>query len=179
MLKYGRPSTLADFVDRHDAGMIELRGGLGFGFEAIAVGLGRELAAQNHLHRDFAAQTRLHRAIDDAHAAAAELLEQFVIAKAGGQLQKIAGEVGRRWTWWRGGFAAARGPGHGDDAPKFAQFCRKFRMAEAFGFEIDGFSPLRDPRGWKCRVRVVLRRWRSRFPNVSYSRVYSTCSTGY
>ena len=58
----------------------EVSDGLGFGSKPRKVGRRRELAAENHLHRDHAVEASLPGPIDDAHSAAAQLGEQFIIA---------------------------------------------------------------------------------------------------
>ncbi len=73
--------VLPDLVDRHDARMIEFGGSLGFDIKAadgIVVG---ELACQDHLQGDLAVEAHLTRLEDDAHAAACELADDFVVAE--------------------------------------------------------------------------------------------------
>jgi len=48
--------VLADFKDRNDVGMIQIRGGFGLGEKAFDVRVGRELAPENHLERDDAVE---------------------------------------------------------------------------------------------------------------------------
>ena len=73
--------VLADLEDRHDAGMIELRGRLGLGAEALHIGVVGELTCEDHLQGDGAIERFLPRLVDDAHAAAADFFEQVVVAE--------------------------------------------------------------------------------------------------
>jgi hypothetical protein len=57
--------------------MIHLSDELGLTLEAL-LGIGRKLARGNELHRDVAAPLGIARAIDDSHAAAAELGHDLV-----------------------------------------------------------------------------------------------------
>ena len=80
--------VLADLVDRHDAGMVEVGGGLGLGVEPLDVGLVGELAGEDHLERDGPIQADLPGLEDDAHAAAGDLADDLVVAEvadAGGR----------------------------------------------------------------------------------------------
>lgn len=76
------PVEFADLMHRDDMRMLELRGGFSLGPEAREVRRGRQPSGQNHLQRDRAVQTDLRCAIDDSHAAATDLFEQFKIADA-------------------------------------------------------------------------------------------------
>ena len=78
------PVVLADLVDRHDAGMVEVGGGLGLGVEPLDVGVVGELAGEDHLEGHGAVQADLPRLVDDPHAAAGDLAEQLVVAEAPG-----------------------------------------------------------------------------------------------
>ncbi len=73
--------VLADLVDRHDTGVVEVGGGLGLDAEAADVGLAGELAGEDHLERDRPVEAGLPRLEDHAHAAAGDLREQLVIAE--------------------------------------------------------------------------------------------------
>ena len=72
----------ADFVNRDDVRVLQARGGGGFGAEALDEILSRQRPGQEHLHRDDAVQAHLPRSIDDAHPAARDFFQQFVITKA-------------------------------------------------------------------------------------------------
>ena len=73
--------VLTDLVDRHDAGMIEVGRGLGFEMKPPHVGLAGKLAGQNHLEGDRPVEAHLPRLVNDPHAAAGDLLEQFIVAE--------------------------------------------------------------------------------------------------
>jgi hypothetical protein len=71
----------ADLVEGHDVGMVETGGDLGLGLEALDVGGGSELAGQDHLEGDETVEAHLPRLVDNAHAAAGDLLQQLVVAE--------------------------------------------------------------------------------------------------
>ena len=77
------PRVFAHFVDRHDAGMIELGRGLGFGAEPLNLPRRRQPAGQDHLQGDEAVERLLPRLEDDAHAALGNLPDQLIIPEAG------------------------------------------------------------------------------------------------
>ena len=62
-------------------GMFEASGGAGLGLEPRQFLRSGELAAQDHLEGDGALKAALPRLVDDAHAAAAQLIEQVVVAE--------------------------------------------------------------------------------------------------
>ena len=115
---------VADLEDRDDPRMVEPGGGLRLAAEAGQIGLRGELAAKEHLHRDGAPQAPLPGPVDDPHAAAADLLEEVVVAErrregdlaggeAVGRLEVAMGRVRRR----RGGriVGTGRGGAAGED----------------------------------------------------------------
>ena len=63
--------VLADLVDRHDPGMIEVGGGLGLRVEPLDVGVVSKMSRQDHLERDGPIEAHLPCLEDHAHAAAA------------------------------------------------------------------------------------------------------------
>ena len=68
----------ADLVDLHDVGVLQPCHRLAFGEEADHV-FGRSVrAAEDHLQGDVASQANLPRLVDDAHAAAAQHLEDLI-----------------------------------------------------------------------------------------------------
>ena len=73
--------VLADLVDRHDARVVEVGGGLGLGVEPPDVGLVGELAGEDHLERDGPVEADLPGLVDDAHAAAGDLADDLVVAE--------------------------------------------------------------------------------------------------
>ena len=92
---------LADVVDLHDVGVLQPGDGLRFGQEAdggLDAGMG---AGQDHLQDAWSVQEDLSAAVDDAHAAAAQLAQDLVAGDGGDDA------VGRR----RGGTAVAPGVG--------------------------------------------------------------------
>jgi hypothetical protein len=76
---------VADLVDGDDVGMGEPAGGLGFALEALlhvaALGFVGDVVEFDGLEGDVAADDGVEAAVDDAHAAAAELLTHFVGAE--------------------------------------------------------------------------------------------------
>ena len=71
-----------DLEDRHDIGMVEVGGQLGLASKPLAFLGGGHLARQDHLERDQPFQVLVSGLVDDAHAAAGDLLEHLVIADA-------------------------------------------------------------------------------------------------
>ena len=69
------PLVLADFKDRHDARMIQLRGRLRFGLKASHIGFGGQPSRENHFEGDDPIQSRLAGAEDDAHATPRDLFQ--------------------------------------------------------------------------------------------------------
>ena len=70
----------ADLIDRHDARMLQVGGRLGFHLETADVGLRNQAAVADQLDGDRAVQAELPGLVDHAHAAASQLLQQFVVA---------------------------------------------------------------------------------------------------
>jgi hypothetical protein len=77
--------ALADLEDRHDARVIEPCGGFGLAAKPRQIGRRRQIPSQEHLDRHGAAQALLQGAVDHAHATAADLLEEFIVAEGGRQ----------------------------------------------------------------------------------------------
>ena len=75
--------VLADVVDRADVRVVERRGDARLPPESLErVGARGELGRQE-LQRDLAAEADVFGAVDDAHAAAAEAIEDPVVADGG------------------------------------------------------------------------------------------------
>jgi hypothetical protein len=72
--------VLADLVDRDDVRVVEAGGRLGLGLEALDVTGRRELAGEDHLQGDGTVEAHLPRPVHDAHAAAGDDFQQFVVA---------------------------------------------------------------------------------------------------
>jgi hypothetical protein len=86
---------LARFKNGHDAWMIEPRRSLGLVMKAAHfVGVG-ELAREDHFDGHRAVQPRLTRLIDDTHPAAADFLDQFIIAEDSRQAVARVGQAPR------------------------------------------------------------------------------------
>src|SRR5438874_12474206 len=76
------PGCFSDLEDWHDTFVAELRGGDRLGSKSRAV-IGRcKTSAEDCLERDFAIEARMPRLIDHAHAAATDLLLDFILADA-------------------------------------------------------------------------------------------------
>ena len=72
----------ADLVNSHDVWMLEAGRRRSFRtkpFHKLRTG---ERTKQQHLHRDDAVQAQMSRPINNAHAAARDFFEQFVIAES-------------------------------------------------------------------------------------------------
>ena len=90
----GEAVTLAHIEDRHDPRMVEPGRGFGLATKSGEIGPAGEVAAQEHFEGDRAAEALLRGAVDDAHTAAADLLDQLVIAE-GGRKRRRAGREPR------------------------------------------------------------------------------------
>src|SRR5690606_40584277 len=77
----GQAVDLAGFVDGADARVVEPRGGFDLAAEALARAIAAEVLGADHLERDVAPERRVARAIDDAHAAAADLPQEAELAE--------------------------------------------------------------------------------------------------
>ena len=75
------PVVLADFEDGDDAGMIEFGRRFGLGVEPFDVGFVGKLSRQDHFQGHGAIEIHLPRLVDDPHAAAGDLGQQFVVAE--------------------------------------------------------------------------------------------------
>ena len=74
--------ALAHFVDGQNVRMIEARGGLRFAAEAGERFAGVGVIPQDPFHGDDAAGMALPRAVDHAHSAPPDFLEDFVVPEA-------------------------------------------------------------------------------------------------
>src|SRR5207249_3310568 len=80
-----------EVVDRQDVRMVELGQRLGLGLESLDETVILEQFRRQCLQSDLAAQRLLHRAVDDRHPAAAEALDDLVLAQPGpGQVFHLA-----------------------------------------------------------------------------------------
>ena len=77
----GMSAAFAHLEDRDDARMVEVRGGLGLAAKPRQVGRTGQVPPEEHLDRHGSSQAPLQGPVDDAHAAAADLLEQLVVAQ--------------------------------------------------------------------------------------------------
>ncbi len=71
-------APLADLVDRHDVRVVEAGGDLRLGAEAAQRHRVAEVGGPHDLQRDDAVETQLPGPVDDAHAAAGDLVEHLV-----------------------------------------------------------------------------------------------------
>src|SRR5262249_53118987 len=85
--------VLADLVNGHDVRMIEVGDGSRFGAEALHFRRGRQLAGEDHLQGDDAVEGNLPGPVDDAHAAAADLAQQLVVAEGAHRVGSRVGEA--------------------------------------------------------------------------------------
>ena len=69
---------LAPVVDRHDVGMVQVRGGLRFASEPLDEGIVAGMFREENLHRDRSIEEEIAGQIDVGHATAGELAVQFV-----------------------------------------------------------------------------------------------------
>ncbi len=71
----------ADFIDRHDAGMVEGGDGLGLILKPADLVVAGELGVPDHLQGDKPVEGDLPRLVDDAHSALAEDRDGLVVAE--------------------------------------------------------------------------------------------------
>ena len=76
----GDAVELVDLVDRHDVGVVEVGGELGFAAEPLPLRGACHRAREDHLERHRPPQRLLHGLVDDPHPAPGDLLEQEIIA---------------------------------------------------------------------------------------------------
>ncbi len=97
--------------------MVEVGGGLGFRVEALDVGVIGELAGQDHLERDLAIEAHLPRLKNNAHTAAGDLADDFVVAEVadgrscgppGPRRLELCQPDGRVAPWRHGGLLVHR-----------------------------------------------------------------------
>ena len=83
--------VLADLVDRDDAGVVEQRDGLGLVLEPAQLGVVGQHAGLDHLEGDGPVEADLAGLVDDAHAAAAQLFLDLVVAEVadGGAARQV------------------------------------------------------------------------------------------
>src|SRR5438046_7390832 len=74
---------LGDVVNGDDIRMAQTGGGLGLGSETLQEFELWVRSSQNHFYGDNTIETALARAVHDAHSAARNLLEDFVISQSG------------------------------------------------------------------------------------------------
>ena len=84
--------VLADLVDRDDPRVIEQGDGLGLVLEASQLGVVGQNSGLDHLERDGPVEADLPGLVDDAHAAAAQLFLNLVVAEVadGGAARQVA-----------------------------------------------------------------------------------------
>ncbi len=85
--------VLADLVNRHDAGVVQQRDGLGFILEPAQLGVVGQESGLDHLEGDGPIEADLPGLVDDAHAAAAQLFQDLVVAEVadGGAARQVTG----------------------------------------------------------------------------------------
>ena len=95
--------VLADFVNRHNARMVQLSSGLGFSTESgnlLCVG---KFAGANHLQRDSAVNAFLFGRVDSAHPSTTDQADDFELPEEWLQFRDFGnGESGRRCRRARG-----------------------------------------------------------------------------
>src|SRR5947209_12855436 len=83
------PVVFADFIDGQNVRVVEVRRRLGLLLEPDAIRLTGELAAQNHLDGDGPVQTHLPGLEDDAHAAAGDFFDEFIVAEIADAIRQL------------------------------------------------------------------------------------------
>ena len=77
----------ADFMNGDDVRMLKARRRRSFDAEAVDELFARVLAEEEHLDRNHPVEAQLARLIDDAHAAARDFFQEFIIAEAPRQIR--------------------------------------------------------------------------------------------
>src|SRR5262249_39320683 len=119
--------ALADVVDRQDVWVVEPGRRAGLGPEAAYLLLRGQAAAQHDLQGDDPLEAGVAGPVDDAHAAAAQLLQQAVVAEVpgGDVLRRLRVGLGGRRPGARrradGGFRPGHLLGELDGAPELPQ----------------------------------------------------------
>jgi len=128
----------ADAEDGHDVGVVQPRRRLRLALEALQQVRPRRRLGRQHLEGDVAAERFLHRLVDDAHAAAADLAQQQVLAEPPGVGRPGGGRQGRE--------TAARGPARRPQRQRrrhqLAQLAGVLRVLAQAGFQVDAFAGL-------------------------------------
>ena len=140
------PLALASLENGDDVRMPEIRRRFGFATEPEHVLFASEVTGQNHLHRDDAVEALLQRFIDDAHAAAGDFFQQFVIAKGAEATVLVTG------CWKRS--LSQRGLSHRFELPQ-PQFHEALR-AMAGGRVGRQFNPATDAGSLSLRVHFAI-----------------------
>jgi hypothetical protein len=83
--------VLADFVDRDDPRVLELRGGAGLGVEAGNLVLVRQFPRAQQLEGHDAPELALSREVHNSHPAPGDLADDFVITNDAGRLGRCRG----------------------------------------------------------------------------------------
>src|SRR5262249_3472298 len=81
----------ADLMDCRNAGVLQLAGDTCLAEEALGGRRGGRETIGQQLYGDVAVEGGIARAIDDAHAAVADLVEQFVALRAGWRSARLDG----------------------------------------------------------------------------------------
>ena len=89
--------VLADLVDRHDAGVVEQRDRLGLVLEPPQLVVAGQDAGPDHLQGDGPVEADLPGPVDDAHAAAAELGLDLVVAEVADDGTRRGRRCGTGW----------------------------------------------------------------------------------
>ena len=104
--------VLAHLIDRHDVRVIQVGRELGLAEESLSLRRGRHRPGQDHLQGDEPFQPLVAGLVNDTHATARELLEQFIVAD--GPLRPGSGQVS---AITRGTHRGGVGDGAGRAAP--------------------------------------------------------------
>jgi hypothetical protein len=73
--------VFTDVINRHDVGVVQMAGFLSFHAETPDLLRGGQVAGQDHLERHDPVQALFPGAVNDAHAAASNLLKEYVISE--------------------------------------------------------------------------------------------------
>jgi len=91
------PVLFAHVIDGDDVGMFQVGRRFGLDIETSDVFLGGQIARQYHLQRNDAVSLYLAGLVNDAHATASDLAQEFVVAEPSQPLATAS--RGRWWPW--------------------------------------------------------------------------------
>ena len=152
-----------EFVNGFDIGMIDLGESEGFATKEFSSFIVGEHAGWEDFEGDVAVEEFVMSAVDDAHTASADLLDQFVMAECGsdhggecgGMVGRVAGHVKREMDWRAGGdlgdWCWLRNIAGGDARTDWRGFWRRFSWRDHGGVVVMDLYQT-----WRCLVSAIV-----------------------